>query len=271
MPELPEVETTKRGIEPYLLNNKFIDCWYSGLSLRFPFQTKKFQLIQNQKIEKIDRIAKYIVMQFANKNRLVIHLGMTGNLRIAEEISHLKHDHIVLALDNSTHLIYNDSRRFGLVTILTEGESFNMLDNNAEDPFGPEMTPNHFYKIIKNRTSTIKSILLNNKIISGIGNIYASEVLFQSHISPFRLGKDMNLADCKLVIDNSKKVLKRAIKSGGTTLKDYYNAEAKPGYFKIKLKVYDRENQKCKVCDELVLRVSQNNRSTFYCPNCQKS
>ena len=271
MPELPEVETTKRGVEPYLLNNRITKCWHSGLSLRVPFDSSKFNLIKNNLITGIDRIAKYIVLNFKNKNRLVIHLGMTGNLRVSKFLKKAKHDHIVMNLENGNYLIYNDPRRFGLVSILADEEQFAMLDNNADDPFSPKMTPKLLLSKIKDKNSTIKAILLNNKIISGIGNIYASEVLFQSHISPFRLGKDMSLADCKLVIDNSKTVLKRAIKSGGTTLKDYYNAEAKPGYFKIKLKVYDRENQKCKVCDELVSRVSQNNRSTFYCPNCQKS
>ena len=144
-----------------------------------------------------------------------------------------------------------------------------MLDNNADDPFSKNMTPKLLLSKIKNKNTTIKAILLNNKIISGIGNIYACEVLFRSGISPFTLGKDIDFEQCKEILKNAKKILNSAIKSGGTTLKDYFNAEAKPGYFKIKLKVYDREGQKCAACKSLIARSVQNNRSTFHCLNCQ--
>ena len=269
MPELPEVETTKRGVEPYLLNNRITKCWHSGLSLRVPFDSSKFNLIKNDLITGIDRIAKYIVLHFKNKNRLVIHLGMTGNLRVSNFLKKVKHDHIVMNLKNGNYLIYNDPRRFGLVSILAKEEQFTMLDNNADDPFSTKMTPKLLLSKIKNKNTTIKAILLNNKIISGIGNIYACEVLFSSGISPFTLGKDIDLEQCKEILKNAKKILNSAIKSGGTTLKDYFNAEAKPGYFKIKLKVYDREGQKCAACKSLIARSIQNNRSTFHCLNCQ--
>ena len=178
---------------------------------------------------------------------------------------------MIFHLVNKKSLIFNDARRFGLAQILLEGEKFKMLENNGPDPFELDKDWAYLYAKMSKSDASIKSILLNSKIVSGIGNIYACETLFESNISPLRPGKKITEEDAKNLLKNSKAILKKAIKAGGTTLKDYLSAEARPGYFKIKLKVYDREGQKCKKCSDSIMRIVQNNRSSFFCPSCQKS
>ena len=271
MPELPEVETTKRGIEPHLLKNKLINCKVNNGSFRIPFEKKSFSRVSGFTINEIKRIAKYISIVFSDKSQLIIHLGMTGTLRVTGKPPNLKHDHIIFEINNGNHLIFNDPRRFGLVKILDSDEKFHLLDNNGPDPFDKQVDSQFLYQKITNRKSTIKSMLLNNKIISGIGNIYASEILFSSKISPTTNCNELTKEDCKKIIISAKNVLNHAIKFGGTTLSDYFNADAKPGYFKNELNVYERAGESCKKCSTKIVQIVQNNRSTYLCPKCQKT
>ena len=269
MPELPEVETTKRGIEPYLKEQFIQKILIRNNKLRIPLNKNLTKEIINTDIKEIKRRAKYIIVDFINGYSVVIHLGMTGNLRVSKKIKYLKHDHIIFNLSSGNVLIYNDVRRFGLIQIYKTKESFFLLDNNGPDPFEKEANVDYFYDRIKNSNASIKSILLNNKIISGIGNIYASEILFATSISPTRLGKNISYDECKNILKESRKILKMAIKSGGTTLNDYFNAESKPGYFKIQLKVYGRDGEKCQNCKSNISKIIQNNRSTYFCKESQ--
>ena len=269
MPELPEVETTKRGIEPYISTRKINSIYVSKYDLRIKFNKNKKNNILNKKIEGVRRRAKYILIDFSNNYSLLIHLGMTGNLRIANTLSLGKHDHIAFSLNSKKHLIYNDVRRFGLILIIKKGQRNKLLENNGPDPFEKSADYKYLHKKIEKSKATIKSILLNNRIISGIGNIYACEILFSSKISPLKLGSSITHDECKIILKNSKKILKKAINSGGTTLNDYLNADAKPGYFKIQLNVYDRESEDCKKCSQKIKRIIQNGRSTFFCSKCQ--
>ena len=196
---------------------------------------------------------------------------MTGTLRVTGKPPNLKHDHIIFEINNGNHLIFNDPRRFGLVKILDSDEKFHLLDNNGPDPFDKQVDSQFLYQKITNRKSTIKSMLLNNKIISGIGNIYASEILFSSKISPTTNCNKLTKEDCKKIIISAKTVLNHAIKFGGTTLSDYFNADAKPGYFKNELNVYERAGESCKKCSTKIVQIVQNNRSTYFCPKCQKT
>ena len=230
---------------------------------------KLIKKLINVDIAEIKRRAKYIIFDFVNGYSVVIHLGMTGNLRVSKRIKYLKHDHIIFNLSSGNVLIYNDVRRFGLIQIYKTAESFFLLDNNGPDPFEEEANPDYLFNRIKNSTPSIKSILLNHKIISGIGNIYASEILFATNISPTRIGKDISYDECKKILKESKKILSKAIKAGGTTLNDYFNAESKPGYFKIQLKVYGRDGEKCKSCETNISKIIQNNRSTYFCKESQ--
>ena len=204
MPELPEVETTKRGIEPYLHNQSITKILVRQKSLRIPFNDNLKKHITHVKIKNIKRRAKYIVIDFANEYSMVIHLGMTGNLRASRQKKFLKHDHIIFYLESGNSLIFNDVRRFGLVQIYKTKNSFYLLDNNGPDPFEKKADVDYFYNRIKNSSASIKSILLNHKIISGIGNIYASEILFSTNISPLRMGRDISHTDCKKSCSKAK-------------------------------------------------------------------
>ncbi len=269
MPELPEVETTKRGVEPYVKNETIKKILVRNNKLRIPFNKNLAKKIINVGIKKIKRRAKYIIFDFSNDYSVVIHLGMTGNLRVSKKIKYLKHDHIIFYLSSGNVLIYNDVRRFGLIQIYKTKESYFLLDNNGPDPFEKEANADYLFSRINNSTASIKSILLNHKIISGIGNIYASEILFATNISPTRIGKKISYDECKNILIESKKILRKAIKAGGTTLNDYFNAESKPGYFKIQLKVYGRDGEKCKSCNSNISKITQSNRSTYYCKESQ--
>ena len=269
MPELPEVETTKRGIEPYLKNQSIIKILVRQKSLRIPFNDNLKRHITTVKIKNIKRRAKYIVINFVNEYSMVIHLGMTGNLRASQQKKFLKHDHIIFHLESGNSLIFNDVRRFGLIQIYKTSDSFYLLDNNGPDPFENKADADYFYERIKNSSASIKSILLNHKIISGIGNIYASEILFSTNISPMRMGKDVSHEECKKILEQSKIILNKAIKAGGTTLNDYFNAESKPGYFKIQLNVYGKDGEKCSSCESKITKITQNNRSTYFCKETQ--
>mgnify|MGYP000692613784 CR=1 FL=1 len=269
MPELPEVETTKRGIEPYLRNQTIEKIKVRNNKLRIPFNQSLAKNIINTEIKEIKRRAKYIIFEFSNSYSMVIHLGMTGNLRVSKQIKYLKHDHIIFYLSSGNVLIYNDVRRFGLIQIYRTDESFFLLDNNGPDPFEKKANADYLFNKIKNSTASIKSILLNHKVISGIGNIYASEILFATNISPTRKGKDVSYDECKKILKESKKILSKAIKAGGTTLNDYFNAESKPGYFKIQLKAYGRDGEKCSNCESKILKITQNGRSTYFCKESQ--
>ena len=269
MPELPEVETTKRGIEPHIVKKKINSIYIGKHNLRIKFNKIQKNKILNTEIVGVRRKAKYILVYFTNKHSLLIHLGMTGNLRVSDNLSIGKHDHIAFSLSSKKHLIFNDVRRFGLVLILKDGEKINLLENNGPDPFEIDANHEYFHKKIEKSKSTIKSILLNSKIISGIGNIYACEILFTSRISPLKIGSSFTQNECKTILKNSRKILKKAINAGGTTLNDYLNADAKPGYFKIHLNVYGRESKDCRKCAQKIKRIVQNGRSTFFCSKCQ--
>lgn len=269
MPELPEVETTRRGIEPYLIGRKFIDCNTRNTNLRIIFNKNLLNNIYGSEIIKVMRVAKYLKVILNNNYSLVFHLGMTGFLRIAKHFTIQKHDHLIFKTDDNTNLIFNDSRRFGLCKIIKPNKKFKLLENNGPDPFQEIATGDYLYKIIKDRTANIKAVLLNNKIISGIGNIYACEILWDTRINPRRKAKRLSKKQCNKIINSAKEILTRAINSGGTTLKDYFNADLQSGYFKIELKAYDREGEGCKRCSGKIKRIVQANRSTFFCSKCQ--
>ena len=192
MPELPEVETTRRGIEPYLIGRKFIDCNTRNTNLRIIFNKNLLNNIYGSEIIKVMRVAKYLKVILNNNYSLVFHLGMTGFLRIAKHFTIQKHDHLIFKTDDNTNLIFNDSRRFGLCKIIKPNKKFKLLENNGPDPFQEIATGDYLYKIIKDRTANIKAVLLNNKIISGIGNIYACEILWDTRINPRRKAKRLS-------------------------------------------------------------------------------
>ncbi len=277
MPELPEIETVKLGLEKTVLGSVIISTKISRRDLRFPIEEKFEKLILNKRVLAVGRRSKYILLFLNNKTTLVLHLGMSGkiNVIIKNESDYLakKHDHIIMEFDNGFILIYNDPRRFGFVEAL-EGDYNNYwrFKHIGIEPLSKMFDGKYLCTKIKKSSRTLKNILMDQKMVAGLGNIYVSEALWDSQIIPTRVGKNMSLVDCKKLARSIKKVLGKAIKFGGTTLKDYRQIGGEVGYFQNELQVYGKEGQKCcrRKCQGTVKRAILNGRSTFYCDFCQK-
>ena len=268
MPELPEVETSVQAIQEFAGQN-IESIKINNPNLRWKLDSLAFSKLKKQRVKTIYRRAKYILFKL-EKNIVLIHLGMTGTLRIAEKNSNFykKHDHVEFLFLNNK-LVFNDPRRFGSIHIISDPDQHFLLKKLGVEPLSKEFNGEYLFKRIKKSLSPIKSALMNQKHVVGIGNIYASESLYLSKINPQKESQKLDLEECKRIVSSSKKVLNEAIKVGGTTLKDFYSADGSPGYFKIKLNVYGRNGQKCKKCEEEIVKVIINQRATFYCPVCQ--
>jgi len=268
MPELPEVETTLRAIKKFQGQN-LTNIKVHNRNLRWAVDKDLEINSRNQKLINLRRRAKYIIFELENTN-LLLHLGMSGSLRIlkSENNYFLKHDHIEFIFDNEK-IIYNDPRRFGSLHITKNVNNHRLISALGPEPLSKNFNGAYLLDCCKSSKANIKTLLMNQKNVVGIGNIYASESLYLSKINPQKESQKLDLEECKRIVSSSKKVLNEAIKVGGTTLKDFYSADGSAGYFKIKLNVYGRNGQKCKYCEEEIIKVTINQRATFYCPNCQ--
>ena len=268
MPELPEVETTLRAIKKFQGQN-LTNIKVHNRNLRWAVAKDLEKNSKNQKLIDIHRRAKYIIFELEN-TYLLLHLGMSGSLRIlkSEDNYFLKHDHIEFIFDNEK-IIYNDPRRFGSLHIAKDINSHKLISGLGPEPLSENFNGAYLLDCCKRSKTNIKSLIMNQKNVVGIGNIYASESLYLSRVNPQKESQKLDIEECKRIVSSSKKVLIEAIKVGGTTLKDFYSADGSAGYFKIKLNVYGRNGQKCKNCEEEILKVTINQRATFYCPNCQ--
>ena len=284
MPELPEVEVVARSLKKTIKNHKIIKITVNNRNLRFKLPQNFEYILKNKIVKNIERKSKYIIFDFGNDFYTILHLGMSGTLHIPtnKKISNLsfysnpilpkKHNHIIINF-KKFKLIYNDPRRFGYFKILNNKEDF-------EDYFkriGPEALNKRFNilylkKKIKNRKKNIKNLLLDQKIVSGIGNIYANEILFKSQISPTKSVKELRQIDLNKIIKFSRLTLRNAIRFGGSSIKDFKGISGSGGSFQTKFNVYDRENEKCKnnKCKGLIQKIYISNRSTFVCNFCQK-
>jgi len=269
MPELPEVETSVQAIQEFSNQNiESIEIY--NPNLRWKVDCKAFKNLSGLKVSKIDRRAKYIIFHL-NHSQILIHLGMTGTLRIAKKESNFykKHDHVEFIFQRGK-LIFNDPRRFGSLHLISDPSTHFLLKNLGPEPLSEKFSGNYLYNKIKKSLSPIKNTLMNQKHVVGIGNIYANEILFDAQIRPTRKSKTLTKKENFKIADSAKKILLHAIKAGGTTLQDFYQPDGNKGYFKIDLKVYDREDKKCLVCKKGVIkRIIQAQRSTFYCQKCQ--
>lgn len=268
MPELPEVETTLRAIKKFQGQN-LTNIKVHNRNLRWTVAKDLEKNSKNQKLIDIHRRAKYIIFELEN-TYLLLHLGMSGSLRIlkSEDNYFLKHDHIEFIFDNEK-IIYNDPRRFGSLHIAKDINNHKLISGLGPEPLSENFNGAYLLDCCKRSKTNIKSLIMNQKNVVGIGNIYASESLYLSRVNPQKESQELDFEECKRIVSSSKKVLIEAIKVGGTTLKDFYSADGSAGYFKIKLNVYGRNGQKCKNCEEEILKVTINQRATFYCPNCQ--
>ena len=268
MPELPEVETSVQAQEFANQNIESIEIY--NPNLRWKVDCNAFKNLSGLKVSKIDRRAKYILFHL-NQSQILIHLGMTGTLRIAKKESNFykKHDHVEFIFQRGK-LIFNDPRRFGSMHFITEPSKHFLLEKLGPEPLSEEFNGEYLFQKIKKSLSPIKNSLMNQHNVVGIGNIYANEILFDAKIRPTRKSKTITKKEYNKIAASTKKILKVAIKAGGTTLKDFYQPDGNKGYFKIDLAVYDRANEKCINCKkELIKRIIQSQRATFYCRKCQ--
>lgn len=270
MPELPEVETTRLGIEPYLIGSTFKDLVIRQRQLRWLIPKNLRAKLLKQRIINVSRRGKYLLIDTTNGS-LIMHLGMSGTLRIVnKDHSISKHDHADFLLSNQKILRFNDPRRFGAI-LWTKDDPFEhkLLVKLGVEPLTVSFSGKMLYAASRNKSVAIKSFLMDGKVVVGVGNIYATEALYSARISPLRKAKEINLDEyCQLAKD-IKKILRRSIKLGGTTLKDFVNSDNKPGYFQQTLQVYGKADKPCPSCSTDLIQIRQNQRATVYCEKCQ--
>jgi len=273
MPELPEVETTRRGIEPYMINRRIQSIEIRESRMRWPIEDCVLELV-GHKAERVERRAKYLLIP-SKVGTLILHLGMSGSLRICPTGHELKkHDHFIVGLEGNMEMRLHDPRRFGAVLWhgINDGPVMEhpLLQHLGPEPLSSRFDSDYLAASCSNRKTSIKQHIMNSKTVVGVGNIYASEALFRSGIKPTR--KAGNISKPRLVRLNEqiKQVLSEAIKQGGTTLRDFLREDGKPGYFKQRLQVYDRAGKPCRDCGKSIRKIVISNRSTFYCSKCQR-
>lgn len=271
MPELPEVETVRQGIMPHLLKRKVKKVLVREHRLRWPVERSLVQGMRGQVIKDITRRAKYLIFK-TDKGHAIIHLGMSGSLRVLPSMAvPQKHDHVDFLLDNQLCLRFRDPRRFGCV--LWTGDSplnHPLLRELGPEPLGEAFNANYLFSVSRGKKVSIKSFLMNARIVSGIGNIYANEALFLSGIHPNRAAGRISLKRYIKLVTAIRHVLQEAIRQGGTTLRDFTNEQGEPGYFLQELRVYDRQDQSCESCGGVIKRVMIGQRATYYCGHCQR-
>lgn len=270
MPELPEVETTRCGIVPFLVGKTINDVRIREKRLRWPVPGQLKKYLTGQTINKIDRRAKYLLFH-TETGCMLIHLGMSGSLRIVNTQTPVKtHDHIDFIVGNDRCLRFHDPRRFGSIH-WTTSDPYNhkLLNRLGPEPLGEELNADYLYKKSRKRIQSVKNFIMDSHIVVGIGNIYANEALFLAGIHPKRKAGKVSLQRYGELTDAIKQVLDRAIKKGGTTLRDFVNGEGKPGYFSQDLKIYNRAGLQCVNCDSIIKSERLGQRSTFFCSHCQ--
>jgi len=271
MPELPEVETTRRGIEPHLVGRTIEDVIVRERRLRHPV-SPDLESIAGSQARRVRRRGKYLIVDLAEAGSLLIHLGMSGSLRISEQDEAFKkHDHVALNLQGGTQLRYHDPRRFGMFLHLQEEDTLQhkLLRSLGPEPLTDDFTPQHLHQFARNRKAAIKLVIMDSKCVVGVGNIYASEALFRARIRPGTAAKRLTGPKHARLVDAIRAVLDESIQQGGTTLRDFVNSDGEPGYFRQRLFVYGREGEPCRDCGTPIRHAVMGQRATFWCPTCQ--
>ena len=272
MPELPEIQTTVSGLQ-LIINKHITNIKINTKKLRYLVPKKIIKISINRKIIKVYRIAKYVLLELSGNVTLIFHLGMSGRIRLLtiNDYKVIKHDHILIYLNQKSVLVFNDPRKFGFIDYSKSSNLKNKkyLVKLGLDPFDKKLNKDYLLSNFKNSKSSIKQLLLNQRIISGIGNIYACEILYDARISPLILGCQLNIGMIEKLLISIRKILDKAILSGGTTIRNYESIDGTLGNFQTKFKVYNRENKK--ILNHRIKRIKQSGRSTFYCPNIQKN
>lgn len=270
MPELPEVETIRRGLKN-LAGKKVGNIFCSQKKLRIA-STLDLQSLQGLKIKNIDRRARYLILNFSEEKSLIIHLGMSGRITVEKEFKQLKHDHFVMEFADDLFLVFNDPRRFGFVDlVLTKNlQQHKMLAGLGVEPLSDGFNSSYLSQKLSRKKKNIKTTMMDNKILVGVGNIYISESLFDAKISPLREASSIKIAEIKKLVSAIKKTIKKAIELGGSSINDYVDSSGNLGNFQKNFKTYGRAMEKCLLCKNLIRKIAQSGRSSFYCPNCQK-
>ena len=287
MPELPEVEIVKQSLSKRIKHKRVKKIIIKNRNLRFKLDHNFSNIVKNSVVENISRFSKYLIIKLDNSYYWLIHLGMSGTLHVVDKnkqkfLTNLsfyqspnlpeKHNHIHISFDKFK-IIYNDPRRFGYFLLLKSKYKLDeFISNYGPEPFNKKFNQTYLKKKLSNKSKNIKNYLLDQKFVSGIGNIYASEILFLAKINPERKSAKLKLSDYKKIIFFSKKVLKKAIKKGGSSIQNFKNSNGKTGSFQKYFQVYDREGMHClsKKCDGIIKKKVISNRSSFYCNICQK-
>ena len=269
MPELPEVEVCRQGIEPHVLNQNVSEVVVRNANMRWPI-TPTIADICGEKILSVNRRAKYLLLE-TSKGVLMLHLGMSGTIRVIEKSTPVaKHDHFDLVLGNGLALRLNDPRRFGSVLWVTEDiNEHSLLKKLGPEPLSSDFTSDCLYEKSRNKTVAIKTFLMNNHVVVGVGNIYANESLFKAGIDPRQQAGKVSKKMYKELTIHIKQTLAHAIEQGGTTLKDFTQSDGRPGYFAQALLVYGRGGKLCFICKEPLKEIKQAGRATVFCPQCQ--
>ena len=271
MPELPEVETTCRGIAPHIEGRTVTKVIVRNKNLRWPVPAQLNRKLSGLNIDSVARRGKYILIHTAS-GCLIMHLGMSGSLSITDAGNPpRKHDHVDIVFDSGQCLRLHDPRRFGSIHWTKDDPlSHKLLAKLGPEPLARDFDLEHLWQASRKRRVAIKSFIMDSHIVVGVGNIYASEALFMAGIHPKRPAGRVTRKAYEKLLKAIKSVIRSAIKQGGTTLRDFTNSEGKPGYFKQRLKVYGREGEACTVCGTPIRQVIIGQRASYFCPNCQK-
>ncbi|CDG23267.1 Formamidopyrimidine-DNA glycosylase [Xenorhabdus poinarii G6] len=272
MPELPEVETSRRGIEPHLVGNVIQCVEVRNSRLRWPVSAQ-IMALSNRPVLSVQRRAKYLLLELP-EGWIIIHLGMSGSLRILlNQQPPAKHDHIDLMMADGKILRYTDPRRFGAWLWSHHLNECSVLAHLGPEPLSDQFDGEYLYTLSRHKKTAIKPWLMDNKIVVGVGNIYANEVLFVAHILPDRSVNSLTRQEAYLIVETIKQILRRSIELGGTTLKDFLQSDGKPGYFAQALFVYGKKGESCPRCGEesgaKIESIKLGQRSTFFCRQCQ--
>ena len=283
MPELPEVETVRRGLQPAMQDQKIICAEVNRPDLRWPFPPDMAQRLTGARVLRLWRRSKYILLDLDTQETLIVHLGMSGRMLISgQQLGEFyqdhpapeKHDHVVFHMENDTRVTFNDARRFGAMDLAptADVETHKMLSSLGPEPLSNYLDDSYLFAALAGRNTPIKTALLDQRLIAGLGNIYVCEVLFRAKISPMCKAKDLSKRQVGALVPIIRTVLEEAIEAGGSSLKDYRQTGGELGYFQHSFQVYDRESEPCKHagCGGTIARVSQSGRSSFYCPTCQR-
>lgn len=267
MPELPEVETVVRELARSIVGKTISEIHTLRPNIRIPIPD--LTELEGKKIKSVERRAKYIIINFVKfKDALVLHLGMSGKILLGTQLARKKHDHVVFIFDDESEMVFNDARRFGIVTL--KSQSAKLFDHLGPEPFTDEFNADYIYEKFKTRKTPVKPVLLDQTLVVGVGNIYASEALFRTKISPLTLASNIPKPKIKQLISHVRDVLNESIASGGSTLRDYVRSSGDLGYFQHNFNVYGKANKPCPACQTPISKIVQAGRSSFYCKKCQK-